>query len=99
MSLFGPPGLGSPGLGTPGLPGLPSLEDQRRLVKRARSEARRWMFRSVLLLLISALAFRRGWLAFGLVFLALTVLGTLLARSTTRRAAQLADKLKLMEGR
>ncbi len=97
MSLIGPP-FGPPGLKPLTPPGVPTLEDQRRLVVRARSLARRWMLRSVLLLIVAALAIRRGWIAFGLVFLALAILAIGLARSTTRRAAQLADKLKTLEG-
>jgi len=98
VSLIGPP-FGVPGMRPLGVPQLPTLDDQRRLVARARSLARRWMLRAVLLLVIAALALRRGWLVFGLVFLALAVLAIQLARSTTRRAAELADKLKQLEGR
>ena len=74
-------------------------EEVRALLKRARQEWRRWMFRSVLLALISGLAFTRHWLIFGLVFLGLTVLGYQLARSTRRHAAELADRLKLLESK
>jgi len=78
-------------------PSLPGQDEARALVKRARQEARRWMFRSVMLALVSGLAFARHWFLFGAVFLALTVMGVQLARSTRRRAAELAAKLKLME--
>ncbi len=98
MSLIGPP-FGPPGLKPLTPPGVPTLEDQRRLVARARSLARRWMLRSVLLLAITALALRRGWIAFGLVFLALAILAIGLSRSTTRRATELTDRLKALEGR
>ena len=98
MSLIGPP-FGVPGVRPLGVPPPPSLEDQRRLVVTARRRARRWMLRSVLLLAIGALAMRNGWVAFGVVFLALAVLAIQLARSTTRSAAALADRLKAMEGR
>ncbi|OYV66417.1 MAG: hypothetical protein B7Z72_11385 [Gemmatimonadetes bacterium 21-71-4] len=91
--------LGVPGARAPGLREVPGLDDQRQLVARARSLARRWMVRAVLLLVVSALAVRTGWLIFGLIFLALAVLALQLARSTTRRAAELADKLKRLEGR
>jgi hypothetical protein len=74
----------------------PGQEEARALVKRARQEARRWMFRSVTLALVSGLAFARHWFVFGLVFLALTLMGMQLSRSTRRRAAELAEKLKLM---
>jgi uncharacterized membrane protein YciS (DUF1049 family) len=75
----------------------PGQVEARALVKRARQEARRWMFRSVMLALISGLAFARHWLVFGLIFLGLTVMGAQLSRSTRRRAAELAQKLKDME--
>ncbi len=97
MKLFGVPTI-------PSLPSvlpathLPDLDDQRRLVVRARKEARRWLVRSVLLIVIGALAFRRGWLVFGAVFLALALLGLQLARSTGRRAAELARRLAAEEG-
>ncbi len=75
----------------------PAEAQARALVKRARQEARRWMFRSVMLALVSGLAFARHWLVFGLVFLALTVMGLQLSRSTRHRAAELAQKLKDLE--
>jgi hypothetical protein len=78
-------------------PSPPGHDEARALVKRARQEARRWMFRSVMLALVSGLAIARHWFLFGLIFLALTVMGVQLSRSTRRRAAELAEKLKLME--
>jgi hypothetical protein len=81
----------------PGVPSLPVLDDARALVKRARREARRWMFRAVMLALVSGLAIARGWLIFGVIFLALTVMAFQLSRSTRRRAAEMVDKLKLLE--
>ena len=98
MSLIGPP-FGVPGMRPLGAPQPPSLEDQRRLVVTARRRARRWMLRSALLLVIAALALRNGWILFGIVFLALGILAIQLARSTTRSAAELADRLKALEGR
>jgi hypothetical protein len=98
VSLIGPP-FGVPGMRPLGVPSLPTLEDQRRLVVTARRRARRWMLRSVLLLVIGALAMRNGWVVFGVVFLALAILAIQLARSTTRSAAELADRLKELESR
>ncbi len=101
MTFFGFSGLrpSAPAGLRPAGPAASDVEEQRRLVVRARSLARRWMLRSVLLLVIAALAMRRGWIMFGLVLLALAVLAIQLARSTTRGAAELADRLKEMEGR
>jgi len=96
MSLIGPP-FGVPGMRSVDAPRVPTLEDQRRLVARARSQARRWMLRAVLLLLTAGLSVREGWVPLGLVLLALAVLAIELARSTTRRAAELADRLQEME--
>ena len=97
MKFFGVPAI--PGLPlVPPATHLPDLDDQRRLVVRARREARRWLIRSVLLIVIGALAFRRGWLVFGVVFLALALLGLQLSRSTGRRAAALARQLAAGEG-
>lgn len=93
MKLFAPPSFRRPPL-----PPVPGLEDQRRLVARGRAEARRWLVRSVLLLVISAIAFRRGWILFALVFLALALLGAQLARSTRRRAIELAALLQRQAG-
>jgi hypothetical protein len=96
VSLIGPP-FGVPGMRPVGVPHLPDIEDQRRLVARARGQARRWTTRGILLFVIAALAVRYGWLIFGLIFLALALLALELARSTRRRAAALADRLKAME--
>ncbi|HXY68990.1 MAG TPA: hypothetical protein VEH62_06040 [Gemmatimonadales bacterium] len=96
MKLFGVPSLPS-APAAPVVPQLPGIEDQRRLIVRARSESRRWLLRSVLLLVIAALSVRRGWIVFGLVFLALAMLGLGLARSTSRRAAELARRVEEAE--
>ncbi len=76
---------------------LQRADEARALIRRARGEARRWMIRSVLLALIAGLSFARRWVFFGVVFLALTAMGFQLSRSTRRRAAELAAKLKLLE--
>jgi hypothetical protein len=85
--------------GIDGLPPAPGADDQRALIKRARREALRWVFRSVLLAVIAGLALARGWIIFGVIFAALGVMGLQLARSTRRRAAELAQKLKLLEAK
>lgn len=95
-SLFSLPGIPSlPPVQGP--PGLPDLDDQRRLIARARRESVRWLLRGVVMIAIAALAVRRGWTAFGLVFAALALLGLGLARSTSRRARELEAKLALLE--
>jgi uncharacterized membrane protein YciS (DUF1049 family) len=70
---------------------------QRRLVKTARRQALRWAVRAVLLAAVAGLAFRMGWVIFGTVFLALTVMSFALAHSVRRRAAELAARLKAEE--
>lgn len=82
-----------------GLPGAPALEEQKALVRRARRDAYHWMFRAVLLTIISALSFARRWLVFGVLFAALALMAAQLARVTQRRASELAQKIKLLEGR
>jgi hypothetical protein len=95
VSLIGPP-FGVPGLRPVRPPGVPGTEEQRRLVSRARSQARRWTVRAWLLLAVSALAFRYGWLPFGVVFAGLAALALQLAHSTRRRAKELAARLKAL---
>ena len=75
----------------------PGLDDQRALVKRARQGALQWTFRAVLLALISGLALRNGWIVFGVLFALLTLMAAGLVRSTRRRAAVLAAKLRELE--
>ena len=83
----------------PSVPHLPDLDDQRRLIARARGESRRWLLRGVLLLVIGALSVRRGWIVFGLVFFALSLLVLQLSRSNLKQAAELERKLGLLEGK
>jgi hypothetical protein len=98
MKLFGVPALPT-GPAAVVMPHLPDLDDQRRLIARARSESRRWLLRAVLLVAIGALAFRRGWFVLGLAFFALGLLVLQLSRSNTRQAAELEKKLALLEGK
>ena len=94
MSPFGINILGGgPLVPTPQAPRPLSLEEQRRLVVRARRQARQWFIRAVLLLVFGAIAVRWGWLAFGLVLFALSLLGIGLASSISRRAAELETRL------
>ena len=98
MSLFGMRPL--PVAPTaPAVPHLPDLEDQRRLIARARGQAWRWMVRCVLLIVIAALAFRRGWIALGTACFALSLLGLQLNRSNLKQAAELERKVALLEGK
>ncbi|MGA2383477.1 MAG: hypothetical protein ABSG61_08580 [Gemmatimonadales bacterium] len=84
---------------TGGMPSAaPGLDDQKALVKRARRDALHWGFRAVLLALISGLALRNGWIVFGVLFALLALMAVGLVRSTRRRAAQLAAKIKALEG-
>jgi hypothetical protein len=77
---------------------VPGLDDQKALVKRARRDALQWTYRAVLLALISGLALRLGWIVFGVLFALLALMAVGLVRSTRRRAAVLAAKLKELEG-
>jgi hypothetical protein len=77
---------------------VPGLDDQKALVKRARRDALQWTYRAVLLALISGLALRTGWIVFGAAFALLALMAVGLVRSTRRRAAVLAAKLKELEG-
>jgi hypothetical protein len=81
----------------PAPPHLPDLDDQRRLIARARGDSRRWLLRGALMLVIGALAFRRGWVIFGAVFFALMLLALQLSRASLRAAADLERKLSLLE--
>jgi hypothetical protein len=80
-------------------PATPGLDDQKALVKRARRDALHWTFRAVLLALISGLALRYGWIVFGGVFALLALMALQLVRSTRRRAAELAAKIRQLEGK
>jgi hypothetical protein len=80
-------------------PSAPGLDDQKALVKRARRDALHWAFRAVLLALISGLSLRFGWILFGAVFALLALMAAGLVRSTRRRAAELAAKIELLEGK
>jgi hypothetical protein len=81
------------------LAGAQDLEQHKALVKRARREAHHWIFRAVLLTIISGLSFTRHWLIFGILFAALALMAVQLARLTQRRAADLAAKIKLLEAK
>lgn len=73
------------------------LDEQKALVKRARRDALQWTYRAVLLALISGLALRNGWILMGILFALLALMAVGLVRSMRRRAAQLAEQLRLLE--
>lgn len=83
----------------PAEPAVPGLDDQKALVRRARGDVLRWTLRAVMLAVISALALRNGWILFGTLFGLLALMSVALVRSTRRRAAELAAKIKLLEGK
>jgi hypothetical protein len=47
---------------------------------------------------LDALSFRRGWVIFGAVFLALVLLALQLSRASLKAAAELERKLSSLEG-
>jgi hypothetical protein len=73
------------------------LDDQKALVKRARRDGLHWTFRAAMLALISGLSLRNGWLLFGVLFGLLSLMALQVARTTRRRARELAAKIKLLE--
>ncbi len=77
----------------------PDLERQRRLVKRLRAEARRWVLRAALLLIAGVSFLRWGgslFVTLGVGFIVLAVLAVLLGRQNGRNARDLAMRLELL---
>lgn len=76
------------------------LEEQRRIVRRAKAEGRRWFLRGALMLAVAFWCFRLGGSLYITVGAAMTLLGVLsfqMGRSLRRSAAEAAQKLALME--
>jgi hypothetical protein len=97
MSLFGLRPLPSGPATVPGVPHLPDLEDQRRLIAKARRDARAWLIRCVLMIVVAAFAVRTGLLFFGVVLFLLALLVLQLSHSNYKQAAALERKLELLE--
>lgn len=83
----------------PAPPVVPDLDAQKALVKRARRDSWHWTFRAVLLALIGGLAVRNGWLLFSILFGLLALMSVHVSRSTRRRAAELAARIRMLEGK
>jgi hypothetical protein len=81
------------------LAGAQDLEQQRAAVKRARREGYHWLFRAVLLTIISGLSFSRHWIIFGVLFAALALMSVQLARVTQRVARVLVARIKELEAK
>ena len=97
MNLFGLRPLPTGPATVPGVPHLPDLEDQRRLIAKARRDARAWLIRCALMLVVAAFAVRTGWLFFGVVLFLLALLVLQLSHSNYKQAAALERKLELLE--
>jgi len=92
MRIFGIPALPSPPL-VPKVPHLPDEEAQRRLIARARRQARAWLLRGALLVVAAALGVRSGWLLIGVVCFLLALLVLELSHSHRKQAAELERRL------
>ena len=78
----------------------PQLAEQRKAARRARRQGWRWYLRAVLMLAIAVVALWRGGqvnVAIGAVLVLLALLAWSLGRSLRRQAAQMEEKLDLME--
>lgn len=76
------------------------LAEQRKGVRRARGQGRRWYLRAVLMLVIGWWAFWRGGsfnLTLGITMAALATLAISLGRSLRRQADTAERKIELME--
>ena len=76
------------------------LAEQRKAARRARRQGWRWYLRAVLMLAIAVVALWRGGqvnVAIGAVLVLLALLAWSLGRSLRRQAAQMEEKLDLME--
>lgn len=77
------------------------LDSQRRLVRRARAQGRRWYLRGVLMLLVAAWSFWRGgslYVTVGVVMVALSAMSFHLGRNLRASAAEAERKIALMRG-
>ncbi len=77
-----------------------TLEEQRRRVRRAFGQGRRWWLRAALLLAVAAWGFARGgsfYLGLGAVMVLLAVMSASLGRTLRRQAQEAERKLALME--
>jgi len=76
------------------------LAEQRKGVRRARGQGRRWYLRAVLMLAIGWWAFWRGGslnLTLGIAMVALATLAISLGRSLRRQGVDAEEKIRLME--
>ena len=82
-------------------PALPSLEDQKRAVSRARTLGRRWMLRGTLLAVVAVVSFLRGggfYSSLGAALAVVALLGVHLGRQMRLSAAEMERKIALMAG-
>lgn len=79
---------------------LAEYEAQRRTLTQIRSEARRWLLRGVLLLVISVVSFTRGgsfFVTLGIILTLLAVVSYSISREATRIGDEAQRKLGLLE--
>lgn len=75
------------------------LEEQKRAVRRARAQGRRWILRGILLAITAAVAVLRGGSFFHSLGVALAIVAVLAAhmgRQMRRTAAEMERKINLM---
>ena len=76
------------------------LTDQRTVVRRTMAQGRRWLLRSVLMLVVAAVAGYRGGQMNVVIAIAMVVLAALcfsLGRSLRKSAGESLKKIELME--
>ena len=76
---------------------LSDPEAQGALLKRLRAEARRWLLRGVLLLVMAMVSLRTGgslYIAMGIAFAALAVMAYLMSRRTAKASAELKRRME-----
>jgi len=82
-------------------PELLRLEEQKKAVRRARTEGRRWILRGILLAVVAVAAFLRGgsfYRSLGVALAIVAVLAGHLGRQMRRTAAEMERKIQLLVG-
>jgi hypothetical protein len=80
-------------------PELLRLEEQKKAVRRARAQGRRWILRGILLAVVAVVAFLRGgsfYRSLGVALAIVAVLAAHLGWQMRRTAAEMERKIDLM---